>query len=1346
MQATNDISEIPFPVAYPLHWARDQEGILSAGDLRANAIFAAYQAMRLATLLMLADYLDRDDLPADPMLVDKIRGLRLPHWGEWTALADELTRYWSREPQNGHSRFPEVVKGWQRISRVKAKSTAKSPPDDAELFPLAQALATAAGLAKPRSANQAMQDYRNQRAHREGAVTPDSLNKQKLELESLKPLVEAIVGALFGHGKVQLLRACPGPDGLQVIRLSGAHPTLHFEAKSVDHDWEEALTKTQVAAIVGDEAIPIYPLLIPFENGDTSTDALLDPAAMIDGISDGKLTVMGVQNALIYTRPHQHLSASLAALARKHADLSLRRAQAMPWALAPWAQMTAELTLDAITGRKYFPDTYLERPDVDGALQRVAHAQGRALLLLGEAGSGKSSLIARLADQLTGHHASLARHNAAAAAIIAEGEQHTDVVAYLSGRADFSGDTGSSGDLLLVTAVCRKLGIRDGEFVSLADLVLCLAQHASADQAPNRRFWILLDGLNEADRYIDLQHAVDAFLPTLAQAPSVRLVVSLRSGAYHALARRDTVLGTHGATVFANCRYFLEFQDENDKAQPWLNVRPFRKASEGPAAYALRQAHPPAAPVPWAQLEAPLQELLLTPLYLHLFHQAWAGKADIPRQLNEADLLDAYLDSLTGANPETDMAIAGSKNWLQRLGDLMLQTRRPFLSLEVAESWVQDWLQANRLSSAQAVSKLDPIEELVSANVLLRPSEEGIGLDRNLVGYQFAQQKLAERIILRALDRRIYPEPRPSREAFAQFAAQADEDPPFWELAGALTTWVERLTMAGEGETLTQILDVISDGVRSYLLRAFVRAIGNAPADEAERCLAAMNLAVTDDEFLDRYICATKADIDFLSDIGAHESSKRMYTSIEILIKRFADSSEPADERYWKNRCISLGRLGELAESVGDTTVAAHWFDQGYFFTNNLTAIQPENLEIARFQALFLEKLGHLSLMRGDTDFAHKLITQSRSIIQQLLIAAPQNKDLREALIGNCNNLGDLAMIKMDYELASQLEEQAHAICEQLVEEYPDNTEMARSLSIACEKLGDVYAKNPSSREKAIQMYEQGFASCSRLIATFPTNLNFLAGQAIFCNRLGKLASNTNAKLTEEQWLNEELAIREQINKLFPDSFSFTHGLAMCYYKKSTLAQTAANYSEALKWGNMAHGLCAHLARIDPHNAKNSLTLSLICIQLGDVEILAGLTLKAQYWFDQAATICERLNSKSGAGDFRSQLMQCQVCASIGKLALIEMEPGVAREWFERGYAILDRLSQDDPNNLAFLELMVSWCNEVGNLANETSNEVANIWFKLGHNQAQHLCALDPNNNDYQESCVSFRKRLDSLQ
>jgi len=63
------ISDLPFPVAYPLYWALDGESKLAISGRRRNAIFTVYQAMRLTALLMLADYLE-DPGPGDPNLAN----------------------------------------------------------------------------------------------------------------------------------------------------------------------------------------------------------------------------------------------------------------------------------------------------------------------------------------------------------------------------------------------------------------------------------------------------------------------------------------------------------------------------------------------------------------------------------------------------------------------------------------------------------------------------------------------------------------------------------------------------------------------------------------------------------------------------------------------------------------------------------------------------------------------------------------------------------------------------------------------------------------------------------------------------------------------------------------------------------------------------------------------------------------------------------------------------------------------------------------------------------------------------------------------------------------------------
>jgi hypothetical protein len=371
MQPSVDLARLPFPIAYPLYWARDPQGCLTVPDRRANAIFCCYQAMRLTALLMLADYLEVDE--TDPELVSKVRGLRAPHWQEWTLLADELARFWSSDTRQTQPRFPHLVEAWVSVSRVRRIKRGKTPALDPYWPPLINGFPGLGGKAQAASANEAVWELRNRRAHREGAVTPESIQEQSVEFDRLLPLTEAIVASLFGVPECELLRSViPVAGGLKVIRLSGPHPTLVFSAEDVEPAWESALAPTRVAARLADEVIPVYPLLIPTDDPDSGASiGLLDPAAMIDGITDGKLTILGVQGGATLKGPH--LQAALAALRGKQADLVLERRNASPWTLAPWARMMAAQTLEDLAGHKYFPAFYLVRPDIDGRSIDMSH-------------------------------------------------------------------------------------------------------------------------------------------------------------------------------------------------------------------------------------------------------------------------------------------------------------------------------------------------------------------------------------------------------------------------------------------------------------------------------------------------------------------------------------------------------------------------------------------------------------------------------------------------------------------------------------------------------------------------------------------------------------------------------------------------------------------------------------------------------------------------------------------------------------------------------------------------------------------------------------------------------------
>jgi hypothetical protein len=748
-----DLSRVPFPVAYPLHFARSTT--LNVTDRRNNAIFACYQAVRLTALLLLADYVCPDELDTDERLTHHIRGLVQPHWGDWTNLADALAAFWSQPGKANEEQlarpdramFPEPAVAWQLISRSPA-GRAGGATRDAGLDSLAATFPGAQGTARARCLNDAVATYRNDVAHRTGTVTPHDEAAQASELERFLPLAEAFVSRLFGAGHFTLIRAVRAPGRpLQVIHLDGPHPDLKFTPVDPKSAWIDDLAPTDVVAVAGDRSIPVYPMFVPTHDDQAQPlFGLEDPVAMIDQVSERRLVLLGVKKAAPMPDKHAHLAAALQALRSKNVDVAFTRSQVKPWKIDAWSRHTARLTLDQLTDRKYFPRFYLERPNVDGALDRLAGLEGGALLLLGDAGSGKSSLIARLAERL------LVEHEVDdAAKAVAQTAAPSNIVVWLTGRADYATDTTTKPGCLLIEAVNRKLGIMPGQFASVHALLQHLDGQRAQDLHRDRKIWLLLDGLNEAERFVDLVTEIDTLLPCLPAFPHVRLAVSMRSGAYHSLAARAASLLRSGAPVFSHFRHFMAFPDETGTERNWLNARPFHLETEGAAAYRLRQSELPgrASGIEWERLDRTTRLLLLRPLYLHLFHLIGTASDAVPRNLTENDLLDAYLDSLGG---EAEGSVAGLGEWLARLGEEMLARRSAFLPIEVAEAWRAEWLRRNHFDALSRAAKLDPVEELVSASVLLRPVDQAGSVVGDRLGYGFTQQKLAERLLLRTID------------------------------------------------------------------------------------------------------------------------------------------------------------------------------------------------------------------------------------------------------------------------------------------------------------------------------------------------------------------------------------------------------------------------------------------------------------------------------------------------------------------------------------------------------------------------------------------------------------------
>ena len=230
-------------------------------------------------------------------------------------------------------------------------------------------------------------------------------------------------------------------------------------------------------------------------------------------------------------------------------------------------------------------------------------------------------------------------------------------------------------------------------------------------------------------------------------------------------------------------------------------------------------------PVPHARLEPDLRALLAQPLYLHLFHETFRGRAEPPGGPGRGPPAGG-LPGSSGAGPARHRGPSGAARPPHgraahplpagggggRLGRRV--ARAPGRRQRPAGGQARPGGGAGRRLAADAADR-----------------GPGEGAERRVTGYGFTQQRLCEQVLLRELKRQIHPRALPTADELLAWARQADgpdagEADDFHELTGALETVTAGLALAGEGEVLAALLDLEGETVRTRLLGSALKVLG----------------------------------------------------------------------------------------------------------------------------------------------------------------------------------------------------------------------------------------------------------------------------------------------------------------------------------------------------------------------------------------------------------------------------------------------------------------------------------------------------------------------------------------
>lgn len=973
-----DDPTLPFAIAHPLARARDLKLPL---DERLDAVvFAAYQAVRLSGILLLSDYLLCQQ--TSKRLDLAVRALRVPDWWGWTVLNNQLVRFFAGEldvPPDRDTVFEKIAAGWRSVNR---KSAAKR---DTKWATLLAGLPGRNGDAQ--SANDALWRAREDRERRQGQATENLLFQ-------LIRIVEATCQKLFPKAAFELVRRVSSEGGKQhLVRLSGAASDGVFDVEIRGADWAEPFSLTPVIALTASASVPVHALPLLFD-AETQifpfgAGGLLEPASLDPSKRTARIASFGIQRG---TR----LAPLLGLFARREVSPLLSGGQVSAANLASWSSALVSLRTAAQEGVTYFPSAYVERRGVDDVVESSLGTSGRALLLVGPDGSGKSSFVHRLASRL------VRPREPATPGGRPQGSR--DLVVLLSGRAAYAHDPYDSAAVGLCRTVLARLGLRDGAFASLHELFSAL--DPSAMQRENRRFYLLLDGVDEAEDFEGTLSAIDDLLPGIGRYPFLRLLITMRETSFHALGR-----ASYAPRALTAEKTLAHFYDPETRALvPFLRLRPFDD-DEREAAYTRRDA---------TRAGGDRQEHDRSPYALHLSHR-------LGRTGTESALVDALLDGADGELPSLPDAVQTSAAAIAHRKTLDVMTREP---------------SRRRGTQPRALD----LPTLLAAGVLAPPDDDG-----RLVAppYVFSSRAIEEEIVLRGLAPTA-PAAWPSGEELVAILKKASTP----ALTGGAERLVRRMAEVGDATTLTWIL-TLDDGIfRERLLVTALTAIAHIPARAGKALMEAFAEIATRPGVWSKLSPALSTARRLLARSGRLRHA-RMLAKLHQHGLRDQIAGKERPQGYWGALAATLAEDAELAREEGNADEARKLTAEALSIERGVAEAHPGDPAAQGSLARRLIAVGAEELAEGRVATALSLAREARSFAERA-VAMEQPEILATclALEGRAERLrGDHAAAE------ARLQEALRARRSQVAQGSPDDHRLY-NLAKVMRELAEIQHEN----------------------------------------------------------------------------------------------------------------------------------------------------------------------------------------------------------------------------------------------------------------------------------------------
>ncbi len=665
------LSSFPFIIANPYEYSLKYDD--SFYQKNTHIVFTIYQLLRFTGLLLLNEYFN--DEKYHKSVSSAINNLKMPHFNDWITLVNTLAKnVYKIKNNNGVLEldyqifFPELIKSLYIVNNKKIEVPVHEFDSD-EFY--------------SGSPFEIFRNYRNKEKGHAGLINEEREEKiYKIYSNHLRN----ILNDFSFLADIQILKTNKGSNNSIVLQGSD-----QIKFKVIDNT--DIKKDDYLHIVYKNKTKSLFPLFVGSEAFEKKVDEII---FLIEGYNNKKTTYLGLKTHVDTSKVINEL---LNIFKDKKVDIKLKLNEIRPWLLSEFIKDESLKKINRLKNIKYFQDFYVTR-DIDKLGKDFIYNSNKAsLLIIGEAGSGKSSFACNLTET-----------------IMNISDEKT-VLLMLGNEIQ--------EEVQLINKLIVGFGL-DNSINDFDKVLKAIEKNIEFDQSETRQFILFIDAANESENITSLLKDIKKFIIKLDEFNKKVNRVYFKS----IITIRKSMNSDFSNLLYDgkndNNLFELQYDQDKNESYPYYELKQFSEF-ELHSAYELHQNYSNAIDLNTLSLK--LKELLVDPLLLHIFHLTYHNQSANIK--TERELWNGFLTELN-KNENFRKAI-------NQIITLMLKDNKNFIDIDMASIIKVEW--SRKLSFEEAIVYKNPIEIVIENGIFDR--------DHKTSNLFFIHQRITEEIIFR---------------------------------------------------------------------------------------------------------------------------------------------------------------------------------------------------------------------------------------------------------------------------------------------------------------------------------------------------------------------------------------------------------------------------------------------------------------------------------------------------------------------------------------------------------------------------------------------------------------------